>query len=269
MTKKILLINDFSSYGKVALSAMAPILCAKKYEVVSLPTLIVSNTFNYGKFATIDTTDYMKESVAVWEDLGLCFDAVSTGFVANEEQAQFLYDFCKEQSQAGALIFVDPVMADNGKLYNSVSVNKVDIISKLISISDVAVPNITEACLIAGVSYDENGFTEADVRDIAKKICALGVGSVVITSALCLQDNGESHRVVAGYDRKTSDCFMVPYEELPVKVNGAGDTFLAFLMGEMLAGADLRASVTKSVCAMHEKILENMDVAGEYNGLPG
>lgn len=57
MNHKLLLINDLAGYGKVALSAMIPVLLHMKYEIFSLPTAIVSNTLDYGKFDILDTTD--------------------------------------------------------------------------------------------------------------------------------------------------------------------------------------------------------------------
>ena len=56
MAKKVLLINDLAGYGKVALSAMLPVLSYLKYETYNLPTAIVSNTLDYGKFDMLDTT---------------------------------------------------------------------------------------------------------------------------------------------------------------------------------------------------------------------
>ena len=40
MSKKLLLINDMAGYGKVALSAMIPVLSHMKYEVFNLPNRI-------------------------------------------------------------------------------------------------------------------------------------------------------------------------------------------------------------------------------------
>ena len=45
---QILLINDMAGYGKVALSAMIPVLSHLKYETFNLPTALVSNTLDYG-----------------------------------------------------------------------------------------------------------------------------------------------------------------------------------------------------------------------------
>lgn len=55
--KNVLLINDLSGFGKVALSAMIPILSAYGNNVSNLPTAIVSNTLDYGLFKILDTTE--------------------------------------------------------------------------------------------------------------------------------------------------------------------------------------------------------------------
>ena len=46
----ILLINDMAGYGKVSLSVMFPILSHMRYQTFNLPTALVSNTLDYGKF---------------------------------------------------------------------------------------------------------------------------------------------------------------------------------------------------------------------------
>ena len=43
-SKQILLINDICGYGKVALSAMIPVLTNMGYHIYNLPTALVSNT---------------------------------------------------------------------------------------------------------------------------------------------------------------------------------------------------------------------------------
>ena len=57
-TKRVLLINDLAGYGKVALSAMIPVFSHLRYDTCNLPTALVSNTLDYGRFRILDTTDY-------------------------------------------------------------------------------------------------------------------------------------------------------------------------------------------------------------------
>ena len=81
MQDKILLINDLPGYGKVALSAMLPVLSHMGFDAYNLPTAIVSNTLDYGQFDILDTTDHMERSIKVWNKLGFSFDAICTGFI--------------------------------------------------------------------------------------------------------------------------------------------------------------------------------------------
>ena len=90
MSKKLLLINDLAGYGKVALSAMIPVLSHMKYEIYSLPTAIVSNTLDYGKFEILDTTEYIKNTLKVWDELNFDFDAISTGFIVSKEETRII-----------------------------------------------------------------------------------------------------------------------------------------------------------------------------------
>ncbi|MCF0199755.1 MAG: phosphomethylpyrimidine kinase, partial [Bacteroidaceae bacterium] len=87
MTKKILLVGDLVGYGRLAISAQASVLTPKGYSVAYLPTALVSNNFCYQQYAMLDTTEYMRQSIATWQQLGFNFDVVSIGFIASDEQA--------------------------------------------------------------------------------------------------------------------------------------------------------------------------------------
>lgn len=268
MTKKILLINDIPGYGKVAISAMAPILIHRKYEVFCLPTMIVSNTFNYGSFASVDTTEYMKDALRTWDNLGFSFDAVSTGYIANDTQAEMILDLCRKQSAAGVTVFADPIMADNGKLYNSITQNRINIMKKIVSVADYIFPNITEACFLSGFSYDEKGFDRETLYNIATSLHKTGAKSVIITGATIINSEGIKSKAVIGYDHLNDKHFTVIYDEIPMRINGSGDTFSAVIMSEILAGTELETAVIKAVSFVRNLILNNSDIAAEYNGLP-
>ena len=66
---RILLINDMAGYGKVALSVMIPVFSHMKYETFNLPTVLISNTLDYGNFDILDTTEYMQNTLRVWNEL--------------------------------------------------------------------------------------------------------------------------------------------------------------------------------------------------------
>ena len=143
--KNILIINDMPGYGKVALAAMLPILSHMGHNIYNLPTALVSNTLDYGKFTILDTTDYMKKSIAVWKELGFSFDCITTGFLASAEQVDIIRAFIESQRKEDLLVMTDPIMGDEGKLYNGVTEETVENMRRLIGVADVIVPNLTEA----------------------------------------------------------------------------------------------------------------------------
>ena len=119
--RRVLLVNDLPGYGKVALSGMMPVLSRMGYEVLNLPTALLSSTLDLGKYEILDTTDYMRRCLAVWEELHITYDAVCTGFILSEEQNALVEELCRRGKAQGAKILVDPIMGDGGRLANGMT----------------------------------------------------------------------------------------------------------------------------------------------------
>ena len=66
---QVLLINDMVGHSKVGMGAMMPVLSYLGHSAYGLPTALVSNTFNYGLFNVLDTTDYIRGTLPVWKQL--------------------------------------------------------------------------------------------------------------------------------------------------------------------------------------------------------
>jgi pyridoxine kinase len=77
--KQILLINDVVGYSHVGMVAMLPILTYLGHPTYNLPTALVSNTLDYGKFNVLETTEYMRGTIPVWKQPTGAQDAYMTG----------------------------------------------------------------------------------------------------------------------------------------------------------------------------------------------
>ncbi len=259
---RVLLINDLAGYGKVALSVMIPVFSHMKYETFNLPTALVSNTLDYGQFDILDTTEYMKNTIGVWENLSFSFDAVCTGLIMSEKQAALVYDYCREQKKRGTLVFVDPIMGDDGKLYNGVSNETVEYMKRLCSVADVIVPNITEACFLSGYEIKPD-YSEAETEEIAARLMEMGAKAVVITSTGI---DGRMFTVLKASSKETM--VMIPYEEIPVRFPGTGDIFMSIVTGNYLKTGKLEESVRAAVKQLGNIILANIDNRDRYKGIP-
>lgn len=263
MNDKLLLINDLPGYGKVALSAMFPVLSHMGFDVYNLPTAIVSNTLDYGKFDILDTTDHMAKSLSVWDELGFSFDAICTGFILTAEQVKLILQYCKAQKRLGTHLYVDPIMGDEGKLYNGVSEETIAYMREMCGSAELIVPNLTEAAFLAGMYEDREEVTLDEAEQLIGKLRSLGAKSVVITSVVC----GGKY-FVSCYDAVSDNTFHVPFDHVDVRFVGTGDIFSAILFGRVLRGADLRIAVEYTVKVMLRLINENMDTVDRFKGIP-
>lgn len=263
MKDQILLINDMAGYGKVALSAMLPVMTHAGLNLYSLPTALVSNTLDYGKFEILETTDYMKKTLKVWEELNFSFDAVCTGFIVSEEQGKLICGYLREQKKSGTWIFVDPIMGDEGKLYNGIDSRTIGYMRDLCSLADVIVPNLTEAAFLADLYQDKETVTDDEAEELLQSLRCLGAKSVVITSV-----KTENGNFVFVYDDKTGDISKLPFDCVPVRFPGTGDIFSAILVSQVLNQVPLEKSVKRAMYAVRQLILVNQDTADKFKGIP-
>ncbi len=263
--RNIMLFNDLPGYGKVALAAMVPLLSRMGHFTYQVPTAVVSNTLDYGRFRIQDMTDYMRDTLQVWDQLGFDPDCICTGFVTSEEQVDLIGEYIKSRSQdKERYVMVDPIMADGGRLYNGIGEERVVAMRRLVSMADVMVPNMTEASFLTNIRPGQEYGTLAEIREIIDGLRALNGRSAVITSAL---DSETGAHLVYGYDHVNDEYFQVLYEHLPVRVAGSGDIFSTIMLGEILAGRSLHDGVKKAVRALARLIGENQSHLQGYKGI--
>ncbi len=272
--KQILLINDVVGYSHVGMVAMLPILTYLGHSAYNLPTALVSNTLDYGKFNVLETTDYMRGTIPVWQQLGFHFDAVCTGLMFSEEQACLVSDFCKQLHAEGTTIFVDPIMGDGGRLYNGMTNKQVELMREMVSVADLTIPNFTEACYLTNMPYHEEGISWPEACRMLDRIIQLGAKSALITSA---QVEGHhcvigrrSNEPLSGFEQHLDEgpYFRLDYEEIPALFHGTGDIFSAVLIGHLMKGKPLKESTWIAMTVVSELIDRNKDLSDKCRGIP-
>ena len=260
--KKVCCVNDMPGIGKIALSAMIPILSAKGLDVSSLPTALVSNTLDFGKFEILDTTDYMEKTVDVWNELDFHFDCITTGFMVNPRQIGIVEKLIHSQEQKDLLVVVDPIMGDEGTLYNGVTGETVTIMRTLSSYADILIPNFTEACYLTNHFYPEMTMTAEEAAELLTQVRLLGAKSVVITSASI---NAKS--CVIGYDHTKDEAFTIEFDVIDVRFPGTGDIFSAVLVSDVLQGETLYSATEHAMSVVRDIISENLEKKDKFFGV--
>ena len=138
--KRVISIQDISCIGKCSLTVALPIISAMGAECAILPTAVLSTHTMFKGFTFRDLTSDITPIVEHWKQEKFAFDAIYTGYLGSFEQLDLVANFIDEFRTDKNVVFIDPVMADNGKLYPGFTEDFAKAMAKLCSKADVIVP---------------------------------------------------------------------------------------------------------------------------------
>ena len=247
--KRLLTIQDISCVGQCSATVALPVVSACGVECAVLPSAVLSNhTGGFPSWTFRDLTDELPRIEAEWRKQDIRFDAFYTGYVC-PPQIDPILSIMEHCAAPGALRFVDPVMADNGKLYAGFGPDFPAQMARLCNGADYILPNLTEAAFLLGREPVLEGYDRAFVEDMVAGLHALGAKNVVLTGVSF--DPAQLGTAV-------SDGSSIRYDfnpRLSRSVHGTGDVFASAFAGAVLRGRDaLDASALAAdvVCAAIE-----------------
>lgn len=234
LLKRIVSIQDVSCLGKCSLTVALPIISAMGVECSIVPTAVLSTHTMFSGFTCKDLTDQIAPIAAHWKESGLGFDAIYTGYLASSEQIDDVCAFFDSFRREGTLIVVDPVMADNGKLYPAFGPDFPAQMARVCARADLILPNLTEASLLTGLPY-RTEYDEDYIRQMLQALAALGPRYVALTGV-----SFEPGKLgVMYYDRETGRYGSYYAEHLPASFHGTGDVFASTCVGALMRGIAL------------------------------
>ena len=229
--KRVLTIQDISCLGKCSLTIALPVLSALGAETVILPTAVLSTHTMFRNFTCKDLSDQIEPIADHWKSEGVTFDAIYTGYLGTTSQIDQIRKLLKSFRDQNTKIIVDPVMADNGKLYPAFDMDYVRKNTELCAEADIIVPNITEAALMTGMDYREE-YDEVYIKELLSRLNALGANVSVLTGVSLEQ--GKTG--VMGYERETGEYYVYQNRRIDAAYHGTGDLFSSTCVGEILKG---------------------------------
>ena len=233
--KRVVSIQDISCVGKCSLTVALPIISAMGIETSILPTAVLSTHTMFKGFTFRDLTSDITPIVEHWKKEKFEFDAIYTGYLGSFEQLDLVSTFFRDFKRPDNIIFVDPVMADNGVLYPGFTPEFARAMGKLCSQADVVVPNLTEAAFMLGEECRLQGYDENYIKDTLKKLTDLGAKRSVLTGV-----SFEKGKVgFMGYDAEKNEFFSYYHRRLDVSFHGTGDVFASTVVGALVRGKTL------------------------------
>ncbi|MDX2308026.1 MAG: pyridoxal kinase [Hyphomicrobium sp.] len=229
---RLLLISSWVARDRVGLSAMWPALAVAGHDVLSIPTVVLSNHPGHAHVSGRTTPIAELEALCEAHRANGWHQNVAvavTGYLPTADHVRFAAETIEDlRSHAARVLYVcDPVLGDSPKgLYVPESAARA-IRDELVPLADVVTPNAFELSWLARQSI-------ASADDARGAALSLGRPAVVVTSAPCepetvgsllVTPDGEHSRVAPRLDG-------VPH--------GTGDLFSGVLAGALASGHSVR-----------------------------
>lgn len=238
--KRIAAINDFSGWSRCSLTVAIPILTAMGLHCAPVPTAILSNHTGYESYFFDDYTSKIEPYLDQWKkaEPPLEFSCIYTGFLGSHSQIDCVLKFTEYFKKQDTILLVDPVMGDEGQKYPTYTKEMCDDMKRLVSVSDYATPNVTEACILSDTEYTSEEITDENAQQIALKIADLGCKNVVITGL-----RRKDRIINYCYESENKRFFSVSEKESYGAYCGTGDVFASLLSGAVTNGMSFEDGV--------------------------
>ena len=255
--KRIVAIHDISCVGKCSLTAALPILSAAGIETAVIPTAVLStHTGGFSGYTFRDLTDDILPIADHWEKEGLDFDAVYTGYLGSYRQIDIVSQVVDRHRDRGALVLVDPAMADNGVLYSTFDADFPKGMRALCQKADVIVPNITEAVLMLEKNFQPGPYKQEFIESLLNNLGEITRRYVVLTG-VCFD---EQQLGAATYDKKTGSISYTMTKRIQGMYHGTGDVFASALLAALLSGKAINCAAQIAVEFAAESIRQTLKI---------
>ena len=251
---RIAAVHDLCGYGKCSLGVAIPVLSAAGCDVCSVPTGLFSSHTAYPGWYMHDTTDILKDYLHAWDGIDVDIDAIYSGFLGDAKQVQIIESLYEKYPKA--IKFVDPVMADHGKVYPTYTPELCDAMAKLASKADVLTPNLTEAAIILGNPIEDEwegtDITDSRANEIVNALLKLGARNVVLKG---IQREGETkiRNFVGG--EEVDGIVEVNNDYVDYMLHGTGDVYASCVLGGVMKGKQLVDSVKFAGDFVHDAMI--------------
>ena len=245
--KRICAVHDLSCFGRCALTVILPTLSAMGFQAVPLPTAVLSTHtggFDLPSIHFRDLTDDMENISHHFSELSLEFDAIYSGFLGDAKQIDHVSELIDQFSSEGTLVFVDPVMGDDGELYSTYTDELVSGMRRLCHKADIITPNITEAFFLTEREFVDTSAMDREealgvVRGLCEGLRKFSNKKIVITGI----PYGNSDFATYGFDCETETEYFYSSHRIALSYPGTGDLFASVLLGKLLGSSDFYSSL--------------------------
>ncbi len=275
MIKKLALINDLCSVGRCSLSIQIPVVSALELSACPIPTAVLSNHTAFPHVSSTGLGAVMEERLETLSENDIHFDGILIGYLGDctDLRALDAYLEAEKRRNPALRIFLDPAMADHGRLYRGMTEEHIEAMRALCRRADLICPNLTEAAFLA--DFDYAGLKETLDRctsdatrgmvmhALLSELHHLTEGQIIVTGVEAYPETEEDtattpEALINVVSEADGDLRFVEHARCGDARPGTGDLFSAIvaslcLRGEALENATRRAADFVALCIRHSE----------------
>lgn len=240
MQKKVLALHDLSGFGRSSLVPIIAVLSAGGHQCVPLPTAVFSTHTAIPNWVTTDLTSAMQGTIEQYDALGLRFEAVYAGFLGSADQIDRVREAAQRLKTPDGITLIDPVMGDNGKVYDTYTPEMCTRMRELCAIADIITPNTTEAAILMDWDPCSRPRTAEEAWEWLRALRAQYGAKVVLTGL-----DFEQGKVGSGCLSDTGGTLSL-HRRIDRYYPGTGDLFASVMLGALLNGHSLPAACERA-----------------------
>ena len=252
MIPRIAVVQDLSCIGPCSLGVAMSVLPAMGLEVAALPTALLSTHTAFEGFTFVDLSPEMERIMAHWKALQMRFDAIYIGYLGSIRLIELTERFIDTFRMPQTRVILDPAFGDNGALYAGFDGTYVARLRELCRHADVILPNVTEACALLELPWEDSTACTQRLVQRAWELLDGRLRNVLITS--CRFSEGWTGLICAG-----DDGFVYPHERVALSCHGSGDLFASVFAGLMTLGRSLPESARTAADFTRDCIRHSMN----------
>lgn len=247
MTKKIAVINDLSGFGRCSLTAAISVISVMGVQPCPLPTAILSGQTGYPHYYFDSYTDKMPLIRSEWEKMGVRFDGICTGFLADERQVKQIQMFLDSFLNEDTFLLVDPILGGDGKPHGLFTEGLLKKMQELCKRADIITPNLTELCLLTGADYEELGSIKnisllmEVISELARSLLHERLREVLVTGIR--YTDGDGVPMMGNLTVTAGGHTLLPFPLIGGSYSGTGDLFAACIAAGMARGDSVEDTV--------------------------
>ena len=262
--KKAAVINDLSGFGKCSLTAAIPVLSVMGIQCCPVATAVLTGQTEYSYFHCRDLSDMMDEYTDAWSHNQVNFDSIYTGYITGIKQIESIMHFIDTFRKKDTFLLVDPVMGDDGQVYDMFTPELLEGMKKLSRRANLITPNLMEAALLTDSDVSDIFSSESQINPLeiaatlGEKLRSLAEvpQDVVITGIKHQKDATRFVYNLAVTDSGIHTCRSHFFQK---RFSGTGDLFSSVMCGGKTNGLSTEASMELAKNFLYHSIADTMN----------